>query len=166
MQRHHHWRTLNGPRGAAGPGVVTHQPVGPTGMGHVAATASAQSNLGQGLRRGPAPGLAVDLFGGCDRRHEANSTTTDDKKIKLSLRPEDKGDPVVAVALARRSGSVIEHVALVPTAAAGIRTGNDQFEIYFRRDATLQGLPEAGPTGAAIELRLRGEQRLVTAAQW
>ena len=54
-------------------------------------------------------------------------------------------------------------MALVTTAAAAVvfRTGNDQFEIYFRRNRTLQGLPEAGPTGAAVELRLRGEQRLI-----
>ena len=40
-------------QGPLAPGVVTHQ-LGwiPTGMGHVAATASTQSNLGQGLRRG------------------------------------------------------------------------------------------------------------------
>ena len=54
-------------------------------------------------------------------------------------------------------------MALVTTAAAAVvfRTGNDQFEIYFRRNRTLQGLPETGPTGAAVELRLRGEQRLI-----
>jgi len=55
-------------------------------------------------------------------------------------------------------------VALVTTATAAVvfRSGNDQFEIYFRRNRTLQGLPEAGPAGAAVELRLRGEQRLIT----
>ena len=54
-------------------------------------------------------------------------------------------------------------MALVTTEAAAVvfRTGNDQFEIYFRRNRTLQGLPEAGPTGAAVELRLRREQRLI-----
>ena len=54
-------------------------------------------------------------------------------------------------------------MTLVTTAAAAVvfRTGNDQFEIYFRRNRTLQGLPEAGPAGAAVELRLRGEQRLI-----
>ena len=59
---------------------------------------------------------------------------------------EDKGNAVVAVALARWSGSVIEHVALVTTATAAVvfRSGNDQFEIYFRRNRTLQGLPETG----------------------
>ena len=54
-------------------------------------------------------------------------------------------------------------MALVTTAAAAVvfRTGNDQFEIYFRRNRSLQGLPKAGPTRATVELRLRGEQRQI-----
>ncbi len=45
---------------------------------------------------------------------------------------------------------------MATTAAAVVfRTRNDQFEIYFRGDCPLQGLPKAWPTGAALEFGLR-----------
>ena len=57
-------------------------------------------------------------------------------------------------------------MALVTTAAAAVvlRARNDQFEIYFRSDPTFERLKKTRPAGAAVELRLRGEQRLIAAS--
>jgi hypothetical protein len=47
------------------------------------------------------------------------------------LRTEDKGNTVVAVALARGTGSVIEHMALMATTPTAVilRPGENQLEI-------------------------------------
>ena len=39
-----------------------------------------------------------------------------------------------------------------------------QLEIYFRSDPTFERLEKTGPAGAAVELRLRGKQRLIAAS--
>ena len=67
---------------------------------------------------------------------------------------------VVAVALAGGPWAVVEDVALVPTAAPAVvfAARHDQFEIQLGDHGIAQGLPEAGPAGAAVELGLGAEQ--------
>ena len=68
---------------------------------------------------------------------------------------------VVAVALAGGFGAIAEHMALVAAAAPAVvfSAGHDQLEVHLGLDRLGQGLPEAGPAGAAVVLRLGAEQR-------
>ena len=52
-------------------------------------------------------------------------------------------------------------MALVAAAAPAVvfGPGDDQFEVHLGLDRIGQGLPEAGPAGAAVVLRLGAEQR-------
>src|SRR5690606_9411961 len=67
---------------------------------------------------------------------------------------------VVAVALAGGRGTVVEHVALVAAAAGAMVLGarQDQLEVAPGFDRALDGLEEARPAGAAVELGARLEQ--------
>ena len=71
-----------------------------------------------------------------------------------------QSDAVVAVALARRSGAVVEDVALMAAAAPAVvlTARHDQLEVHLGDDGIAEGLIEAGPAGAAVELGLGAEQ--------
>ena len=77
-----------------------------------------------------------------------------------SVGNKGEGDAVVAVALAGGPGAVVEHMALMPSAAPAVvfAARHDQFEIQFGDDGLVQWLPEAGPAGAAVEFGLGAEQ--------
>ena len=76
------------PQGALATGVVAHQLAWiPTGMGHIAATTTAQSNLREWLGRGFQDQHALQTsFSGCDRRHETGSAAADHQQINFSQR--------------------------------------------------------------------------------
>ena len=80
-------------------------------------------------------------------------------------RDELQRDAVVAVALAGRLRAVVEDVALVAAAARAVVLGarNEHLEVGLGRHARPDGGVEARPAGAALELRLRREQRQVAA---
>ena len=52
-------------------------------------------------------------------------------------------------------------MALMAAAATAVvfSPGDDQFEVHLGLDGIGEGLPEAGPAGAAVVLRLGAEQR-------
>ena len=77
-------------------------------------------------------------------------------------RPEVQGHTVDAVAEAGRRRAVLEHVALVSTAPGAVDLGPDHEQAIVLRgaDRALDRRPEARPAGAAVELRLRREQRV------
>src|ERR1700686_5251601 len=72
---------------------------------------------------------------------------------------------VHAVAQAGRLRPIVEDVAEVAAAAAAVDFGPQHSEgtVFGLADRVLQRLIEARPAGAALEFRLRGEQRQVTA---
>lgn len=72
-----------------------------------------------------------------------------------------QGDTVVAIALAGGPGSVVEHVPLMAAATPAVIFGarNQQPEVLACRNGVVQGLPKAGPTGAAVEFGCGGKQR-------
>ena len=74
---------------------------------------------------------------------------------------ESQRHAVVAVALSGWPRAVAKDVALMATAAAAVvfSPGDDQFEVHLGLDGIREGLPEAGPAGAAVVLRLEAEQR-------
>src|SRR4051812_23332066 len=76
-------------------------------------------------------------------------------------RDELQGDAVVAVTLAGRRRTVVEDVALVAAAAHAVVLGarDEHLVVGLHRDRPGQRRPEARPAGAALELRVRGEQR-------
>src|SRR5207245_6527519 len=78
---------------------------------------------------------------------------------------ELQGDAVHAVAKARGPGTIVEDVAEMPSAPAAMHFRADHEELTVGRgpDRALDGIPEAGPARAAVELRVRGEKWQVTA---
>src|SRR5437016_3356679 len=78
---------------------------------------------------------------------------------------ELQGDAVHAVAKARGHGTIVEDVAEMPSAPAAMHFRADHEELAVGRgpDRALDGVPEAGPARAAVELRVRGEKRQVAA---
>ena len=72
---------------------------------------------------------------------------------------EGQRNSVVAVALAGRARTVTEDVTLMAAAAAAVvfGPGDDQFEVHLGLDRIGQRLPEAGPAGTAVVLRLGAE---------
>src|SRR5580700_7882460 len=73
--------------------------------------------------------------------------------------------PVVAEAFAGRRRTVVEHVALVASAARAVVFGarQDQVEVALEFDGARQRLKKARPAGSAVELGLAFEQRLPAA---
>src|SRR5262249_47870920 len=85
--------------------------------------------------------------------------------MPMPLRPlglEVHGDAVDAIAQMRRRGAVVEHVAEMAAAPAAMHLGAHHPIASIGRgfDRTLNRIVEARPTGAALELLLRHEQRL------
>ncbi len=74
---------------------------------------------------------------------------------------ESHRNAVHAVAQPSGGGSVIEHVTQVTSAAAAMHFGSNHQEaaILGGSDRSIQGRPEARPSGAAFKLGLRGKQR-------
>src|SRR5687768_2653733 len=75
---------------------------------------------------------------------------------------EAQADAVDAVAQAGRLGTVGEHVAQVAAAAVAEDLGarREEAAVHLLGDATrLDGLVEAGPARAGLELRPRAEER-------
>src|SRR3990172_10714177 len=79
---------------------------------------------------------------------------------RVAFGHELQGPPVVAPALSRRLGAVVEYVALMPAAAPAVvfLSGQDELEVGLGLDIPLDRLCEARPAGAALELGLRAEQ--------
>src|SRR5512147_1774000 len=82
---------------------------------------------------------------------------------RVSRRDEIEGDAVQAVAEPGRRGTVLEHVAEMPAAAATMHLGPDQEQTMVLRgaNAARERRPEARPTRAAVELGLRREERQI-----
>jgi hypothetical protein len=76
------------------------------------------------------------------------------------LRDKPKGEPIVAPALARGLGAVVEDVPLMAATpnAVILRSGQNQLEVRLRSDMAWDGLCEARPTGPAVEFGIRSEK--------
>src|SRR5207249_5517142 len=68
---------------------------------------------------------------------------------------------VVAVALSGGRRAVVEDMPLVPSASGAMVFGarQEELEVALRLHPSFQRLEEARPAGAAVELRLRAEER-------
>src|SRR5262249_56928312 len=81
------------------------------------------------------------------------------------VREELEGHAVHAVAQPGGARAVVEDVAQVAAAAAAVdlRADHEEAAIGRRADGSLDRLIAAGPARAAVELRVRGEERQVAA---
>ena len=72
---------------------------------------------------------------------------------------KDQGYAIVAVALAAGLRTIVEYMALMAAAATAMvfSARHYQFKVELGGDGTRQGLPEAGPTGAAFIFGLGAE---------
>src|ERR1700733_14711715 len=84
-------------------------------------------------------------------------------RSRVSLRLEFHGDAVDAIAQMGRRRAVVEDVAEMAAAAVAMHLGADHAVAAIGRgfDRAVDRIVEARPAGAALELRLRHEQRLV-----
>src|SRR5439155_20443075 len=75
---------------------------------------------------------------------------------------EPRGHPVHAVALTGALRSVREHVTQVTAAARAVhfRAAREETAVLARPHGTGERLEEARPAGTAVELGVRGKQRL------
>src|SRR5690606_11512660 len=82
-----------------------------------------------------------------------------------SGRDEFQRDAVEAMALAGGRRAVVEDMPQMPAAAAAMafRAHHEQRGVLGRADGAGQGLPEARPTRAAVELGVRGIEFLAAA---
>src|SRR6478735_5819823 len=80
-------------------------------------------------------------------------------------RMEDQCKTVHAVAQAGRLRSIVENVTEMAAAAAAVDFGprHPKGEVFSLADGIIERLIETRPAGAALEFRLRGEQRQVAA---
>jgi len=122
--------------------------------------------------------LYTQSCGKCGTAHAAVSQSSGD---------EVQGHAIVAVTKARRTGTVLEDVALVPSAARAVvfearRTGTvledvalvpsaaravvfgagqNQLEVPLGSDRAIDDIEEARPASPAVEFHVGGEQRLL-----
>lgn len=86
--------------------------------------------------------------------------------VRLHLsRLKHQRHPVIAPALAGRLRAVVEHVAVMATAARAVifLAGVNQFEIGFLLEGPSECGEKAGPAGAGIEFHFAGEEWQVAA---
>src|ERR1700680_4375230 len=78
---------------------------------------------------------------------------------------ERHGDAVHAIAKTGRGRSIVEHMAEMSAAAVAVDLGplHRQKRVVRGADGAIEGLPEARPTGPAVELGLGGKQGQVAA---
>lgn len=96
--------------------------------------------------------LYVCWYRSLDRRERRVTTP------QPSAGHESQGHAVDAVTEPSRPWPILKHVALVAFTSCTVyfRSGHEEFEIGSSLDDTrINRLPEAGPTGTAVELVLR-----------
>src|SRR6185436_6195292 len=107
--------------------------------------------------------LMIFLPGGSPQGLRYIARSRPQRRRRAAVGHELERQPVVAPALSGWFRPVVEDVALVPAAARAVILGarHDEPEVALGADAAGDRLIEAGPAGAAVELRRGREERQV-----